>query len=308
MIARWFKPQVALWTLAAAFSVPVAAQNAPFYDLPTNHWAYDAVRELSDLGIVTGYPDGRFDGTRAATRYEVSVIAARLLEYAGGNIPTSGGTAAALSKRLGTVENALRNATALAYTQRLETRISALETALNIQSPPAEQGGASAAALQNSDAPPSASSGNSSVGGLRLVDIRFSVRPEYPFFVGISPGVISTGGDVYLSVQAGYDGLLGPVGPAARLTFNGGDRELRFSADVLAKAEILVNELHVYGGLGLGATMRPGGDSLLLEAPFGGEYAITPRVGVFVQLITTYGFAPVSDVGAEFSSGINLRF
>ena len=323
---RRLKPQLVTGTLLAVFltgflvavSAPVAAQNAPFYDLPETHWAYNSVRELADLGILTGYPDGRFDGTRAATRYEVSVIAARLLEYASGDIPTSGGTAAALSKRLGTVETALRNATALAYTQRLETRISALETALNIQSPPPSGPGSTSAedaaltsqsntegdTAQGDTAPPA----SDTLTGLRLVDIRFGARPDYPFYVGISPGVISTAGDVYLSVQTGYDGLVGPLGPVARLTFNGGNRELRFSADVLAKAELPVSELRVYGGLGLGGTMRPGGDSLLLEAPFGGEYAVTPRVGLFVQLTTSYGFAPISNVDAELSSGINLRF
>ena len=76
----------------------------------------------------------------------------------------------------------------------------------------------------------------------------------------------------------------------------------------MAKAELLVDELKVYGGLGLGGTVRPGGNSLLLEAPFGGEYAVTPRIGIFVQLITSYGFAPLSNVDAELSSGINLRF
>ena len=298
----------------AAVQAPVAAQNRPFYDLPENHWAYSAVRELTDLGILTGYPDGRFDGTRAATRYEVSVIAARLLEYASGDIPTSGGTAAALSKRLATVETALRNATALAYTQRLETRISALETALDIQSPPPSKDGLTTAedvaalTLQQGDAAPPPTSTDNSFTGLRLVDIRFSPRPEYPFYVGISPGVVSTAGDVYLSVQTGYDGLVGSLGPVARLTFNGGNRELRFSADVLAKAELLVSGLRVYGGLGFGGTMRPEGDSLLLEAPFGGEYALTPRLGLFVQLTTSYGFAPISDVDAELSSGINFRF
>ena len=301
--------QLIALAVGATLGMPALAQNAPFYDLPDTHWAYDSVRELTDLGILTGYPDGRFDGTRAATRYEISVIAARLLEYASGDVPTGGGTAKALSDRLGTVENALRNASSLAYAQRLETRISALETALNLETVPPGQNDGDTAALntaqnETSPTPPS----DSGQLGLRLVDIRFSARPEYPFFVGISPGVISTAGDVYLSVQAGYDGLIGPVGPTARLTFNGGSRELRFSADVMAKAELLVDELKVYGGLGLGGTMQPDGDSLLLEAPFGGEYYVTPRVGLFVQLITSYGFAPLSNVDAELSSGINLRF
>ncbi len=310
MITRRLRALLVVGAVVAAFLIPplltpALAQNVPFYDLPQTHWAYDSVRELTDLGVLTGYPDGRFDGTRAATRYEVSVIAARLLEYASGNVPTSGGAANALSSRLGTVENALRNASSLAYTRRLETRISALETALNLENPVPSRSDDTAALTETDTATPPAGQG---IASLRLVDIRFSARPDYPFFVGISPGVISTAGETYLSVQAGYDGLIGPVGPTARLTFNGGSRELRFSTDVLAKAELLVNELKVYGGLGFGATMRPTGSSLLLEAPFGGEYAVTPRVGIFVQLTTSYGFAPVSNVDAELASGINLRF
>ncbi len=307
-----FRSQFVALAVSAVLGTPALAQNVPFYDLPNTHWAYNSVRQLTDLGILTGYPDGRFDGTRAATRYEISVIAARLLDYASGNIPTGGGTAEALSNRLGTVENALRNAASLAYTKRLETRISALETALDLEAAAPEQSDDAAALNPTNQAvtPPGTSGdlANSGQIGLRLVDIQFSARPEYPFFIGISPGVISTAGDVYLSVQAGYDGFIGPVGPTARLTFNGGSGELRFSADVTTKAELLVNELKVYGGLGFGGTVRPGGSSLLLEAPFGGEYAVTPRVGIFVQLITSYGFAPLSNVDAELSSGINLRF
>ena len=191
-----FRSQLVALALGAALGTPALAQNVPFYDLPDTHWAYDSVRQLTDLGILTGYPDGRFDGTRAATRYEISVIAARLLEYASGDVPT-GGTASALSNRLGTVENALRNASSLAYTQRLETRISALETALDLEATAPEQSDEDAAALNptNQAATPPANSGGAGKSeqiGLRLVDIQFSARPEYPFFIGISPGVIST--------------------------------------------------------------------------------------------------------------------
>jgi len=42
-------------------------------------WAKDAVAALAAKGILEGYPDGTFKGDRAATRYEVAMIVARLL-------------------------------------------------------------------------------------------------------------------------------------------------------------------------------------------------------------------------------------
>lgn len=59
-----------------AVAVPAMAQG-PFADVPTDHWAYDAVNELQQAGIVIGYPDGTFGGRRAMTRYEFAVAIAR---------------------------------------------------------------------------------------------------------------------------------------------------------------------------------------------------------------------------------------
>jgi hypothetical protein len=44
-----------------------------FSDVPPDHWAAEAVEELSSAGVVRGYPDGRFYGDRSMTRYEVAV-------------------------------------------------------------------------------------------------------------------------------------------------------------------------------------------------------------------------------------------
>ncbi|MCR4424743.1 MAG: S-layer homology domain-containing protein [Firmicutes bacterium] len=65
--------------MAGALALPTAA--SPFSDLPTVHWALDAVRMLAALGIVEGYPDGTFKGPQAATRYEAALMIARALEY-----------------------------------------------------------------------------------------------------------------------------------------------------------------------------------------------------------------------------------
>ncbi len=44
-----------------------------------NDWAYQAVSDLSDQGVVEGYPDGTFKGERNVTRYEIAQIVARLM-------------------------------------------------------------------------------------------------------------------------------------------------------------------------------------------------------------------------------------
>ncbi|MEJ6951832.1 S-layer homology domain-containing protein [Natronospora cellulosivora (SeqCode)] len=49
-------------------------------DVPSNHWAYDAVNTLVAAGLITGYPDGTFQGQNELSRYEISVIVARLLD------------------------------------------------------------------------------------------------------------------------------------------------------------------------------------------------------------------------------------
>lgn len=50
-----------------------------FADLPADHWAFDAVQQLADDGIVVGYEDGLFKGERKATRYEVAQVVARAM-------------------------------------------------------------------------------------------------------------------------------------------------------------------------------------------------------------------------------------
>ena len=51
-----------------------------FPDIPTNHWAYEAVSDLSHRGLVEGYPDGTFGGDRMLTRYEFAQIVYRAIQ------------------------------------------------------------------------------------------------------------------------------------------------------------------------------------------------------------------------------------
>lgn len=68
-------------TLAALFAATafnVSAAN-PFADVDTSSWTYQAVSQLSDQGVVDGYPDGTFKGDKNVSRYELAQIIARLM-------------------------------------------------------------------------------------------------------------------------------------------------------------------------------------------------------------------------------------
>ena len=51
-----------------------------FPDVAVNHWAYEAVSDLSRRGLVEGYPDGTFGGDRLLTRYEFAQIVYRAIQ------------------------------------------------------------------------------------------------------------------------------------------------------------------------------------------------------------------------------------
>lgn len=57
-----------------------ADRTTLFPDVSSNHWAYEAVSDLSRRGLVEGYPDGTFGGDRLLTRYEFAQIVYRALQ------------------------------------------------------------------------------------------------------------------------------------------------------------------------------------------------------------------------------------
>ena len=60
-------------------STTFAAAN-PFADVPADHWAYDAVAQLVQDGIVNGYAaDGTFKGDQNMSRYEMAQIVAKAM-------------------------------------------------------------------------------------------------------------------------------------------------------------------------------------------------------------------------------------
>ena len=65
--------------VVGAASTTFAAAN-PFADVPADHWAYDAVAQLVQDGVVNGYSvDGTFKGDQNMSRYEMAQIVAKAM-------------------------------------------------------------------------------------------------------------------------------------------------------------------------------------------------------------------------------------
>ncbi|MCX8052516.1 MAG: S-layer homology domain-containing protein [Armatimonadetes bacterium] len=58
-----------------------ASATEPFKDVPSNHWAAEAVQKLKDKGILKGYPDKTFRGDEPVTRYELAAALVRFAEF-----------------------------------------------------------------------------------------------------------------------------------------------------------------------------------------------------------------------------------
>jgi len=76
MMKRYMAAIIAV-VVALALALPVMAN--PFADVPENHWAYEAVKQLAAAGLVQGFPDGTFKGSEGMTRYQMAMVVARLL-------------------------------------------------------------------------------------------------------------------------------------------------------------------------------------------------------------------------------------
>ena len=71
---------VCAWLATPLCAQPNARGARPEQTVPFEHWAYDACQQLSDLGIVIGYPDGSWRGDRVLTRYEFAMAVSRLVD------------------------------------------------------------------------------------------------------------------------------------------------------------------------------------------------------------------------------------
>lgn len=116
--------------LVVALTVCAFVYAQSFSDVPVNHWAYEAVTTLSKLGIISGMPDGTFQGNNPMTRYQVAVSLKKFLDYLTQQIDKamSAGDLQNMVKRLSTVEDML--STALTKVQKNGEQINATDQTL----------------------------------------------------------------------------------------------------------------------------------------------------------------------------------
>lgn len=80
---------IALALFAAPAMADYVLEQGPdsYPDLPSNHWAYEAVTFLTDKQVVVGYPDGLFRPDQKVTRGEFATMAIKALGIYEKNIP-----------------------------------------------------------------------------------------------------------------------------------------------------------------------------------------------------------------------------
>lgn len=64
--------------LCLGLAVPAWAAGPTFTDVPESHWAYDAIEDMADRGVVAGVVDGKFGPNAFVTTAQFSVMLARL--------------------------------------------------------------------------------------------------------------------------------------------------------------------------------------------------------------------------------------
>ena len=60
-------------------SAQASEAHNPFDDVPKNHWARQAITELVDKGVITGYTDKTFNGNAKITRFEMAQMVAKAM-------------------------------------------------------------------------------------------------------------------------------------------------------------------------------------------------------------------------------------
>ncbi len=126
------------------FGLVISSVAAPvnYVDVAQNHWAYNAVINLTNLGILNGVQgaDGKlyFNGNDPLTRYQTAVMLQRTIDYVElnfakqGTIPQSSISDAGLRSRLEALELALTDTSGkLIDTLDLQLRLTALESRVN---------------------------------------------------------------------------------------------------------------------------------------------------------------------------------
>ena len=73
------KQFAAIFAATAVLGVTTAFAANPFSDVTPDSWAYQAVAQLANAGVINGYPDGTFKGQNNITRYEMAQMVAKAM-------------------------------------------------------------------------------------------------------------------------------------------------------------------------------------------------------------------------------------
>ena len=73
------KQFAAICAATAVLGVTTAFAANPFSDVTPDSWAYQAVSQLANAGVINGYPDGTFKGQNNITRYEMAQMVAKAM-------------------------------------------------------------------------------------------------------------------------------------------------------------------------------------------------------------------------------------
>ena len=94
--------------VVGAASTTFAATN-PFTDVPQGHWAYDAVAQLAQDGVIDGYGDSTFQGDKNITRYEMAQMVAKAMAKTNNGANANAADKAALDKLAAEFHDELNN-------------------------------------------------------------------------------------------------------------------------------------------------------------------------------------------------------
>ena len=94
--------------VVGAASTTFAASN-PFSDVPAGHWAYDAVAQLAQDGVIDGYGDNTFQGDKNITRYEMAQMVAKAMAKTNNGANANAADKAALDKLAAEFHDELNN-------------------------------------------------------------------------------------------------------------------------------------------------------------------------------------------------------
>lgn len=77
------KKKILILTIIMVLSMFGMANAVEFNDVPTNHWAYNDIKAMSDAGIINGRGNGAFDPNSQVTKEEFFAMTSRIIQSTG---------------------------------------------------------------------------------------------------------------------------------------------------------------------------------------------------------------------------------